>query len=279
MNGDYATPEIRGTLRSKSLLPQIICQDENLRRTCSDNDVIRINSDRDSNRVEARWPSLKHNVDKPSPRSSINSGASYEHMRASISTSSLESHYVNKIFSITCIVIMVACFGTVVFFAVLAAYRDVQAAYVEKNPNNHKPVFPQLPQTVETGCSLQVTESIPSILKYPTDAIRFPSTFDSWQQILSAASSNNTSSISRQINIASAYWSMMSSDVSPYDQYKPDAAEGELVFEELKEICKEPNSKMTVVNSYPKGNFKNNDTEILRNLGADVSLVKTLSRD
>ena len=122
-------------------------------------------------------------------------------------------------------------------------------------------------------CSIEIVESIPKILKYPQNAVKHPATYDAWNSILGLIDQKNgkISSISNQdIKIASAYWTLRSSDVNPVNQTKPNAAEGETILAELKRIAQSGGAKLTIVNSYPGSISQGNDTDELEAAGAEV---------
>ena len=187
------------------------------------------------------------------------------------SNSSITSHYANKIFEITCIIVMISCFAILILFAFFAGIKEVNSMiHVEKaitDRDSHSNSFK------DEECSIEIVESIPKILKYPQNAVKHPATYDAWNSILGLIDQKNgkISSISNQdIKIASAYWTLRSSDVNPVNQTKPNAAEGETILAELKRIAQSGGAKLTIVNSYPGSISQGNDTDELEAAGAEV---------
>lgn len=107
----------------------------------------------------------------------------------------------------------------------------------------------------QNSCRISLVESIPEGLIYPPEAPKFPSTYETWNQLI------NISHIS--IEIASLYWSLQGADVYPH----PSAYQGEDVFKNLLDAATERNIKLRIAQNSPSRDMPSPDTEELTRKG------------
>lgn len=105
-------------------------------------------------------------------------------------------------------------------------------------------------------CSLHLVESIPDGLIYPNTSQRFMSTFEAWDQLLTAAE--------KTIELGSFYWTLRGADVVNHSS----AWEGEKIFDRLLSIGSAGKVKIKIAQSKPSDVSPNVDTEILMEKGA-----------
>lgn len=100
---------------------------------------------------------------------------------------------------------------------------------------------------------MQLTESIPDGLIYPEDAPKFPTTYDTWKDLISNAQST--------IEIASFYWTLRLHE--PDLPNSPSAQEGEDIFEALLKAGTERGIKIKIAQNAPSQERPDIDTEYL----------------
>lgn len=99
--------------------------------------------------------------------------------------------------------------------------------------------------------SIQLVESIPEGLIYPTNSPKFPSTFDVWKNLIKTA--NHT------IEIASFYWTLRAADFYNHSS----AWQGDEIFQLLLKAGTERKIKIRIAQSAPTQDQPQIDTEIL----------------
>ncbi|XP_056630721.1 5'-3' exonuclease PLD3-like isoform X1 [Diorhabda sublineata] len=100
-------------------------------------------------------------------------------------------------------------------------------------------------------CRLSLTESIPEGLIYSNGSIVYPSTFDTWLDLINSANES--------IDIGSLYWTLRQSEVYP----DPSSLQGEKIFQSLVKAGVERGIKIRIAQNAPSQNFPNIDTELL----------------
>ncbi|KAJ8979443.1 hypothetical protein NQ317_006757 [Molorchus minor] len=100
-------------------------------------------------------------------------------------------------------------------------------------------------------CRLSLVESMPEGLTYPNDSIIYPSTFDTWLNLINSAHES--------IDIASLYWTLRESEVYP----DPSSYQGEKIFETIMKAGTERRIKIRIAQNTPSQNYPNIDTELL----------------
>jgi len=180
---------------------------------------------------------------------------------------------------------MVSCFAVLTCFAIFAGFKEVKSIHIEKidpgisifesdSTKERIAIEESVSDNGDENCSVQVVETVPLILNYPPGSVKYNSTVHSWEQLLLPA----TSSEHPNVKIASAYWTMLSRDVTPVNKTKLEAIHGETIFKLLQTIAKKGSSSdqgesLTIVNSYPFGTEEGNDTDVLASEGAEVRLL------
>lgn len=99
--------------------------------------------------------------------------------------------------------------------------------------------------------SIQLVESIPEGLIYPTNSPKFPSTFDVWKNLILTAN--------HSIEIASFYWTLRSADFYNHSS----AWQGDEIFQLLLKAGTERKIKIRIAQSAPTQDLPQIDTEIL----------------
>ncbi|KAJ8938164.1 hypothetical protein NQ318_011929 [Aromia moschata] len=100
-------------------------------------------------------------------------------------------------------------------------------------------------------CRLSLIESIPEGLTYSNESIIYPSTFDTWLDLINSAHES--------IDIASLYWTLRQSEVYP----DPSSIKGEKIFQALLRSGLDKGIKIRVAQNAPTQNYPNIDTELL----------------
>ncbi|CAG9856360.1 unnamed protein product [Phyllotreta striolata] len=100
-------------------------------------------------------------------------------------------------------------------------------------------------------CEFSLIESIPEGLVYPNDSIIYPSTFDTWLDLISSAN--------KTIDIASLYWTLRRHEVYP----DPSSEQGEKIFQSLLRAGVGRGVKIRIAQNAPSQNYPNIDTELL----------------
>ncbi|XP_023021038.2 5'-3' exonuclease PLD3 isoform X1 [Leptinotarsa decemlineata] len=143
----------------------------------------------------------------------------------------------------SCIPISIICI--LIFLVVLLPLLDHATERV-LNELNSSPA-----DSCNNTCRLSLVESIPEGMSYPNESIIYPSTFDTWLDLISSA---NTS-----IDIASLYWSLRQSEVYP----DSSSIQGEKIFQALLKAGTDRGIKIRIAQNAPTQNFPNIDTELL----------------
>lgn len=100
-------------------------------------------------------------------------------------------------------------------------------------------------------CGFSLVESIPEGLIYSNDSIIYPSTFDTWYDLINTAN--------QSIDIASLYWTLRSSEVYP----DPSSEQGEKIFQALLRAGSDRGIKIRIAQNAPSQDYPNIDTEML----------------
>ncbi|XP_026473353.1 phospholipase D3-like [Ctenocephalides felis] len=108
------------------------------------------------------------------------------------------------------------------------------------------------PKSCEDNCQIHLTETIPEGLIYPVNSIMPPSTYESWMNLINAASET--------IDIASFYWTLRLNEVHQH----ASSQKGEDIFQALKAAGSERNITLRIAQNIPNDNTgPNSDTETL----------------
>ncbi|XP_050512587.1 5'-3' exonuclease PLD3-like isoform X2 [Diabrotica virgifera virgifera] len=143
----------------------------------------------------------------------------------------------------SCIPISIICI--LIFLVVLLPLLDHAS---EKSLNNLNGL---LKDNCNNTCGLSLVESIPEGLVYPNDSIIYPSTFDTWLDLINSANES--------IDIASLYWTLRQSEVYP----DPSSEQGEKIFQSLLKAGAERGITIRIAQNSPSQAFPNIDTELL----------------
>ena len=165
---------------------------------------------------------------------------------------------------------MIACFSILVLLALFAGSQEISqtGGLISKGQSDRTPNFKAKNIATETDCNVEIVESLPKMLIYPSNSTLNKATFDAWVEILQDPVDKSSSNV----HIASAYWTLRPIDMVP-PTYLPEARQGEIIFERLMEIAKSETSFLTIVDSVPfsSSESKGNDTKDLAENGATVS--------
>ncbi|XP_022911423.2 5'-3' exonuclease PLD3-like [Onthophagus taurus] len=110
-------------------------------------------------------------------------------------------------------------------------------------------------------CSFSLVESIPDGVFYKNNSPIFPTTFDTWINLIENAQ--------KSIEIGSFYWTLRGVDVIPH----PTAKQGEEIFQALLDAGSIRKIKIRIAQSAPDPNLTSNDTNILEENSAEVRSV------
>ncbi|KAJ8930749.1 hypothetical protein NQ314_016421 [Rhamnusium bicolor] len=102
-----------------------------------------------------------------------------------------------------------------------------------------------------TPTRLSLIESIPEGLIYSNNSIIYPSTFETWLDLINSAHES--------IDIASLYWTLRQSEVYP----DPSSIQGETIFQALLRAGLDRGIKIRIAQNSPSQNYPNIDTELL----------------
>lgn len=100
---------------------------------------------------------------------------------------------------------------------------------------------------------MTLVESIPEGLTYPNGSPSFPSTYDTWMDLIANAQSS--------IEIASFYWTLRKTE--PHLPVVPSAQQGENVFQALLKAGTDRGIQIKIAQNAPTQENPNIDTEIL----------------
>jgi len=103
----------------------------------------------------------------------------------------------------------------------------------------------------QNPCSISLVESIPEGLVYPNDSTPYPSTYQTWLDLINSAQYT--------IEIGSFYWTLRQSEVYP----DPSSAKGEEIFQALLHAGKYRGIKVKIAQNAPTQGQPNTDTEYL----------------
>ncbi|KAK4881376.1 hypothetical protein RN001_004695 [Aquatica leii] len=112
-------------------------------------------------------------------------------------------------------------------------------------------IIPMISGSPPDACSVSLVESIPEGLMYPSNATIYPSTYDTWLDLIN--------STQRTIEIASFYWTLRQSEVYP----DPSSSKGEDVFQALLNAGLNKRIKIKIAQNVPSQSNPNTDTEYL----------------
>ncbi|XP_071832804.1 5'-3' exonuclease PLD3-like [Apostichopus japonicus] len=121
-------------------------------------------------------------------------------------------------------------------------------------------LFGMLPEDVSAvpcgnACSVELVESIPTNLTFPTGSPKHKSTIDAWTDLIQSAE--------QTIDIAAFYWSLRNDDLKPpVNASHP----GQKIFDTLKAVAKEKDLKIRIVVDIKEDKISN-DTEMLEEEG------------
>lgn len=121
-----------------------------------------------------------------------------------------------------------------------------QAEHVDENLK-----LPYGSNACGSSCRISLVESIPEGLNYPAGSVKFPSTYDTWSQLINISKSS--------IDIASLYWTLRGADVFPH----PSAYQGEDIFNKLMNVSIERDIKLRIAQNSPSRDMPCTDTEDL----------------
>ncbi|GJQ69236.1 hypothetical protein Trydic_g6385 [Trypoxylus dichotomus] len=110
--------------------------------------------------------------------------------------------------------------------------------------------------TCQQKCRFSLVESIPEGLVYPNSTALFPSTFETWYDLIHRAQ--------HSIEIASFYWTLRQDEVYP----DPSSVQGEEVYNALLAAGLDRNIKIKIAQNAPSLDQPNTDTETLNKKGA-----------
>ncbi|KAG5895663.1 hypothetical protein JTB14_008672 [Gonioctena quinquepunctata] len=103
----------------------------------------------------------------------------------------------------------------------------------------------------DNTCRLSLVESIPEGMVYPNDSVIYPSTYETWLDLINSATTS--------IDIASLYWTLRQSEVVP----DPSSIQGENIFQALLNAGTGRGIKIRIAQNAPSQNYPNIDTELL----------------
>ena len=208
------------------------------------------------------------------PLSSQYTSVNSIHYRPTSRSNSVSSQYVTNTFTATCVIVMIVSLSILVLLAFFAGSQDTYDH--SRKPTNTPTMMPKLENkkvpkpniAIETKCDVELVESLPRMLIYPSNSTLSKATFDAWLEILSDPVDNSSSNV----HIASAYWTLRPVDMVP-PTWLPAAAEGKIIFERLIQIAKSKDSFLTIVDSasFTSSESRGNDTQYLEQNGAKVS--------
>nr|XP_018917049.1 PREDICTED: phospholipase D3-like [Bemisia tabaci] len=104
------------------------------------------------------------------------------------------------------------------------------------------------------GCRGSLVESIPVGLTYDNNSVSFPSTFETWYDMIERANST--------IDIASFYWSLRNDDV--ISEPHPSSKLGEMIFQSIIRKGQQKNVKIRIAQNLPNSKSSNYDTDFLK---------------
>lgn len=157
-----------------------------------------------------------------------------------------------------CISAAFICIGVIVMVTMGVLMYFTSCNEITKVVPTQTPTLMPPPRCTDP-CVITLVESIPENLTYPTDSPSHPSTYSGLIELMKMAT--------KQIEIASYYWTLNGSDIGFYDN---SSWQGESVLETLMVAGRDRKLKIKIAQNKPENGYYNNTRDLAKYAGAEV---------